>query len=61
MQELASRMMTKVDKNGLSVSFNLEGMTRDEQMNFLMDLFDIGMLDPYPKEIAEQFHHKVRV
>lgn len=51
------KVSTKTEKDG---SFNLsfefpEDMTADEQIKFFMQLADVGLLPPYPKEIKEKY------
>lgn len=44
------------NKKGLiKVEINLEGMTRDEQMRYLIRLADMGLLPPCPEEIRRKY------
>lgn len=57
MKKKEIKVSTKNEKNGsLSLSFEFpEDMTGEEQIKFFMQMADVGLLPPYPKEIKEKY------
>ena len=49
--------MSKTTNNKVTwkLTFNMEGMSSEEQMMFLIHLADIGLLPPCPTEIRSQY------
>lgn len=52
--------MSKKSNNNTSfkVTINMEDMSREEQMRFLIRLADKGLLPPCPQEIRKKYEQK---
>lgn len=42
----------------MKITFNMEHMSRDEQMRFMIRLADKGLLPPCPTEIRQKYEPK---